>query len=113
MLPAQALQGRNDCLLIHLHRVGDHTRGLFEAEASIAISTAHTLEDVKIFFFIGHCALQTWSSLFTTKIPLLHRPHGGKKKVGALSGAIGAAFRFTVRKRTRPQLRAAIRSNLR
>jgi hypothetical protein len=54
---AQSLQRRDDCFLIHLYRVGDHTRGLFEAEASITVSAAHTLEDVKIFLFIGHCAL--------------------------------------------------------
>jgi hypothetical protein len=56
MMCAQALQCRDDCFLIHLHRVGDHTRGLFEAEASIAVSAAHALEDVKVFFFVGHCS---------------------------------------------------------
>ncbi len=56
MMCAQAPQCRNHILLTHLHRVGDHTRGLFEAEASIAISTTHALEDVKILFLVSHCA---------------------------------------------------------
>jgi hypothetical protein len=42
-LGAQALEHCNNFLLIHLHRVGDHARGLFEAEASIAVSAAHAL----------------------------------------------------------------------
>ena len=54
MLGAQALERRNDFPLIHLHRVGDHTRGLFEAEASIAVSAAHPLENVQIVFFASH-----------------------------------------------------------
>ena len=52
------LERRNDFSLAHLQSVGDHTRGLFEAEASIAVSAAHALEYVKVFFFIGHCALR-------------------------------------------------------
>ncbi len=51
---AQSLQRRHHFLLIHLYCVRDHTRGLFEAEASIVVSAAHTLENVKIFFFVGH-----------------------------------------------------------
>jgi hypothetical protein len=42
-------------LLADLKRIGDHTRGLFEADASIAASATHALQDVKIFFLIGHC----------------------------------------------------------
>ena len=53
-LGAQALERRNDFLLIHLHRVGDHTRGLFEAEASIAVSATHALQDVEIVCFVCH-----------------------------------------------------------
>lgn len=56
-MAAQALQCRDYFLIIHLHCVGDHTRGLFEAEASIVVSAAHALEDVKICFFLGHGAL--------------------------------------------------------
>ena len=41
MICLQALERRDDILLIHLHRVGDHTRGLFEAEASVAVSATH------------------------------------------------------------------------
>ncbi|MGH7796630.1 MAG: hypothetical protein ACREQ2_17330 [Candidatus Binatia bacterium] len=51
---AQALERRNDNLLSHLQSIRDHTRGLFEAEASIAVSAAHALENVKIRFFVGH-----------------------------------------------------------
>jgi hypothetical protein len=48
VLGAQALERRDDCLLIHLHRIGDHTRGLFEAETSIAVSAAHALQNIEI-----------------------------------------------------------------
>ena len=54
MVSAQALQRRYDVLLIHFHRVGDHTRGLFEADASIVASAAHARENVKIFFLVSH-----------------------------------------------------------
>jgi hypothetical protein len=54
VLSAQALERPNDFLLIHLHRVGDHTRGLFEADASIAISATHALKDVEIVRFARH-----------------------------------------------------------
>jgi hypothetical protein len=54
MIVLEALERGDDFLLVHLQGVGDHTRGLFEAEASIAVSAAHALEDVKIFFFIAH-----------------------------------------------------------
>ncbi len=54
MLSAQALERRHDFLLIHLHRIGDHTRGLFEAEASIAVSAPHALENVKVVWFFCH-----------------------------------------------------------
>ena len=54
VLGAQALERRDHVLLAHLHRIGDHTRGLFEADASIAVSAAHTPQNVKVFFLIGH-----------------------------------------------------------
>jgi hypothetical protein len=53
-LGAQALERRNNFLLIHLHRVGDHTRGLFEAEASIAVSATHALQNVQVVCFVCH-----------------------------------------------------------
>ena len=56
MLGAQSPQRRDDILLIFVHSVGDHTRGLFEAEASIAMSTAHPFEDVQIIIFARHLA---------------------------------------------------------
>jgi hypothetical protein len=55
MLGAQALERGNNFLLADLERIGDHTRGLFEANASIAASATHALQDVKIFFLVGHC----------------------------------------------------------
>jgi hypothetical protein len=54
MLRAQALERSDHFLLTHLHRIGDHTRGLFEADASIAPSAAHALEDIQVFCFIRH-----------------------------------------------------------
>jgi len=54
VLRAQALERRNDFLLADLERIGDHTRGLFEADASIAASAAHPSQDVKILFLVGH-----------------------------------------------------------
>ena len=49
---AQAFERRKDFLLVHIHRIGDHTRGLFEAEASPIVSATHTLQDVEIVFFV-------------------------------------------------------------
>ena len=54
MARAHTLERRDHVLLIHLNRIGDHARGLFEAKASIAVSAAHALEDVKVFFFVSH-----------------------------------------------------------
>jgi len=41
-------------ILVHADRVGDHARGLFEAEASVVVSAAHALEDIQIFFLRIH-----------------------------------------------------------
>ena len=57
VLRTQALERRNDFLLADFERIGDHTRGLFEADASIAASAAHPSQDVKIFFLVGHFIL--------------------------------------------------------
>lgn len=54
MLRAQPIQHGHDFLLANLQRIGDHARGLFEAQASIAVSAAHLLENVDIFVVIGH-----------------------------------------------------------
>jgi len=54
MLGVQTLERRDDLFLILLYRVGDHTRGLFEAEASIAVSATHAFEYVKIVLFGRH-----------------------------------------------------------
>jgi len=43
VIRTQALERLNDVRLYHIHSTGDHTRGLFEAEASIAISATHAL----------------------------------------------------------------------
>jgi hypothetical protein len=51
---AQPLQRRNDFLLADFQRVGDHTRGLFEAEASVAVSAAHALHYVNILIIFRH-----------------------------------------------------------
>ena len=51
---AQAFERRKDVLLVRLHPIGDHTRGLFEAEASILVSATHALQDIEIFFFVSH-----------------------------------------------------------
>ena len=57
MLGAQALERSDNVLLAHFQRVRDHARGLFEAEASIAVSATHASQDVKILFFFSHDAL--------------------------------------------------------
>ena len=36
-------------VLIHFEHVGDHTRGLFEAEASVSASASHPLQDDAVF----------------------------------------------------------------
>ena len=60
MRGAQALERRDDSILAHLHSVGDHTRGLFEAEASIAASAAHALENIEIVVFGRHSFYLNW-----------------------------------------------------
>ncbi len=49
-IPANTLKGFEQLLKIEVKGVRDHTRGLFEAEASIFISAAHPLENVAILF---------------------------------------------------------------
>ena len=54
---AQPFQRRDDFLLADFQCVGDHTRGLFEAEASIAVSAAHALQHVNILIIFRHSFL--------------------------------------------------------
>jgi hypothetical protein len=54
VIPAKTLERRNDVLFIHFHCAGDHTRGLFEAEASVVVSPTHARKDVKRAFFVFH-----------------------------------------------------------
>ena len=54
MMSAQPFERGNHFRLVLVHRIGDHTRGLFEAEASPMVSAVHPLEDVEIVFFVGH-----------------------------------------------------------
>ena len=57
MLDAQTLERRDDIPLTHLNRIGDHARGLFEAEASIIMSATHPRENIKILFLSRHARL--------------------------------------------------------
>ena len=54
MFRTKALERLDDVLLIHVYRVGDHTRGLFEAEASVVVSATHPRENVESSFFVFH-----------------------------------------------------------
>ena len=49
---ADAFERSHQLFEIHTQCVGDHTRGLFEAHASIVVSAAHPFEDG--FFSFGH-----------------------------------------------------------
>ena len=51
MLRLQALKRGDHLILVHADRIGDHPRGLFEAEASVVMSAAHALENIKILLF--------------------------------------------------------------
>src|ERR1051326_5196143 len=48
------LERPENFLVCHIDRAGDHTRGLFEAEASSRISAPHALKNVKVLFFVHH-----------------------------------------------------------
>jgi hypothetical protein len=63
------LERLNDGFFIHFHCAGDHTRGLFEAEASVVVSTAHAGQDVKGPFFIFHLGFHAGKAGF------LYRDH--------------------------------------
>jgi len=54
VIRTEALERLNDVLFSHFHSAGDHTRGLFEAEASVVMSATHAREDVESPFFVFH-----------------------------------------------------------
>src|SRR5438132_13935928 len=47
----EGLELLDQVVLVHLEHVGDHTRGLFEALASVAASALHPLHDVAVVLF--------------------------------------------------------------
>jgi hypothetical protein len=51
---AQPFERRDDFILADFQRVGDHARGLFEAEASIAVSATHALQHVNVLVIFRH-----------------------------------------------------------
>ena len=54
MIRTETLERLNNVLFIHFHSAGDHTRGLFEAEASVVVSATHPREYVESPFFVFH-----------------------------------------------------------
>jgi hypothetical protein len=54
MRVAQPFERRDNLLLADFQCVGDHSRGLFEAKASIAVSAAHALQYVDILVIFRH-----------------------------------------------------------
>ena len=54
MIRAKAFERLNDVRFCHIHSAGDHTRGLFEAEASVVVSATHAREDIQSVFFVFH-----------------------------------------------------------
>ena len=63
LLSAQALERRDDFFLADFERIGDHTRGLFEAHASVTVSAAHALQDVYILVVLCHTRFFACSQL--------------------------------------------------
>jgi len=57
MRVAQPFERRDNLLLADFQCVGDHSRGLFEAKASIAVSAAHALQHVDILVIFRHSFL--------------------------------------------------------
>ena len=54
MIRTKMLKRLNDVLCFHFHSAGDHTRGLFEAEASVVVSATHARENVESVFLVFH-----------------------------------------------------------
>src|SRR5207245_2458311 len=51
VLLLEGLELLDQLVLIHFEHVGDHTRGLFEALASVAASALHPLHDIPVVLF--------------------------------------------------------------
>ena len=54
MFRTQPFERLYDVLFFHFHCAGDHTRGLFEAEASVVVSATHAREDIQSVLFVFH-----------------------------------------------------------
>jgi len=54
MIRTELLERLNDVRFVHIYSAGDHTRGLFEAEASVIVSATHARKDVKGPFLVFH-----------------------------------------------------------
>jgi hypothetical protein len=54
MFRTKAFERLNDVLFSHFYCAGDHTRGLFEAEASVVVSATHACENIQSVFFVFH-----------------------------------------------------------
>ncbi len=54
MFRTKAFERRDNVLLFHFDCVGDHTRGLFEAEASVVVSPTHSRENVEGVLLVFH-----------------------------------------------------------
>jgi hypothetical protein len=50
----KAFERLDDVLFFHIYCAGDHTRGLFEAEASVVVSATHAREDIQSVFLVFH-----------------------------------------------------------
>src|SRR2546426_6418686 len=58
VLLLEGLELLDQLVLIHFEHVGDHTRGLFEAPASVAASALHPLHDVAVVLFHDESLVQ-------------------------------------------------------
>src|SRR2546427_9093472 len=57
MLGSQPFEGCEERIEVHVNRARDHTRGLLEVTASVAVSTAHAVHDVAVVIAQGHARL--------------------------------------------------------
>ena len=48
--PLESFERPQEFVKVHLQCAGDHTRGLFEADASIVVSACYPSKNVPIFF---------------------------------------------------------------
>jgi len=70
----KAFERRDDVLLFHFDCAGDHTRGLFEAEASVAVSTTHAFQNIEIFLFASHDCIRSFNSFLSSHAVLAENP---------------------------------------